>query len=45
MLGVGPQAPLWVSLAFADWLVKMSIAVAALIPFRIITRKLMAQVA
>jgi uncharacterized integral membrane protein (TIGR00697 family) len=45
MLGVGPQAPLWVSLAFADWLVKLSIAVAALIPFRIITRKLMAQVA
>jgi uncharacterized integral membrane protein (TIGR00697 family) len=28
MLGVGPQAPLWVSLAFADWLVKLSIAVA-----------------
>jgi uncharacterized integral membrane protein (TIGR00697 family) len=45
MLGVGPQAPLWVSLAVADWLVKLSIAVAALIPFRIITRKLMAQVA
>jgi uncharacterized integral membrane protein (TIGR00697 family) len=45
MLGVGPQAPLWVSLAFADWLVKLSIAVAALIPFRLITRKLIAQVA
>jgi uncharacterized PurR-regulated membrane protein YhhQ (DUF165 family) len=27
MLGVVPQAPLWVSLAVADWLVKMSIAV------------------
>jgi uncharacterized PurR-regulated membrane protein YhhQ (DUF165 family) len=39
MLGVGPQAPLWVSLAVADWLVKMSIALIALIPFRIITRK------
>jgi uncharacterized PurR-regulated membrane protein YhhQ (DUF165 family) len=26
MLGVGPEAPLWVSLAVADWLVKMSIA-------------------
>jgi hypothetical protein len=24
----GPEAPLWVSLAFADWLVKLSIAVA-----------------
>jgi uncharacterized integral membrane protein (TIGR00697 family) len=45
MLGVGPEAPLWVSLAFADWMVKMAIALAALIPFRIITRKMMAQVA
>jgi uncharacterized PurR-regulated membrane protein YhhQ (DUF165 family) len=45
LLGVGPEAPLWVSLAVADWLVKLSIAVIALIPFRIITRKMMAQVA
>ena len=45
MLGMGPEAPLWVSLAFADWLVKMSIALLALIPFRLITRKMMAQVA
>jgi uncharacterized integral membrane protein (TIGR00697 family) len=45
MLGVGPEAPLWVSLALADWLVKMSIALLALIPFRIITRKMTAQVA
>ncbi len=45
MLGAGPEAPLWVSLAFADWLVKMSIALLALIPFRLITRKMMAQVA
>ena len=45
MLGVGPVAPLWVSLAVADWLVKLAIALVALIPFRIITRKLMPQVA
>jgi uncharacterized integral membrane protein (TIGR00697 family) len=45
MLGVGPEAPLWVSLALADWLVKMSIALLALIPFRIITRKMTAQFA
>jgi hypothetical protein len=45
MLGMGPQAPLWVSLAVADWGVKTVLAVLALIPFRIITRKLMAQVA
>jgi uncharacterized integral membrane protein (TIGR00697 family) len=45
LLGMGPQAPLWVSLAVADWGVKLSLAVLALIPFRVITRKLMAQVA
>lgn len=45
LLGQGPEAPLWVSLAVADWAVKLSIAVLALIPFRIVTRKLIAQVA
>ncbi|WP_208354046.1 queuosine precursor transporter [Pseudaestuariivita rosea] len=39
MLGVGPQAPLWVSLAFADWLVKLSLALLALIPFRMIVKQ------
>lgn len=39
LLGVGPMAPLWVSLALADWLVKLSLALLALIPFRaIVTR-------
>lgn len=33
---VGPQAPLWVSLAFADWMVKLALALIALVPFRII---------
>ncbi|SEG29283.1 hypothetical protein SAMN04488045_2333 [Thalassococcus halodurans] len=32
----GPEAPLWVTLALADWLVKMAIALIALIPFRLI---------
>ncbi len=36
LLGAGPQAPLWVSLAVADWLVKLSLALLALVPFRII---------
>lgn len=36
MLGVGPAAPLWMSLAFADWLVKLAIALIALVPFRMI---------
>ena len=40
VLGVGFMAPLWVSLAFADWLVKMSLAMIALVPFRIITGKM-----
>ena len=36
----GPEAPLWVTLAFADWLVKLSIALIALIPFRAIVARL-----
>ena len=40
LLGSGPEAPLWVSLAAADWMVKISIALVALIPFRLITAKL-----
>jgi uncharacterized integral membrane protein (TIGR00697 family) len=45
LLGLGPEAPLWVSLAVADGMVKMALALIALIPFRLITRKMMAQVA
>ncbi|MCF6232572.1 MAG: queuosine precursor transporter [Rhodobacteraceae bacterium] len=40
LLGAGPIAPLWVSLALADWLVKLSLAVLALIPFRIIAKRM-----
>ena len=40
MLGHGPVQPLWVSLAVADWLVKMAQAIVALIPFRIIVGNL-----
>jgi uncharacterized integral membrane protein (TIGR00697 family) len=42
VLGIGPAAPLWVSLAVADWSVKLSLALLALIPFRIITARLRA---
>lgn len=38
LLGAGPVAPLWVSLAVADWAVKLSLALIALAPFRRITR-------
>lgn len=39
VLGVGPAAPLWVSLAFADWMVKLLLALLALIPFRLIAKR------
>ncbi|WP_170360439.1 queuosine precursor transporter [Ruegeria arenilitoris] len=38
----GPEAPLWVTLAFADWLVKLSLALVALIPFKVIVARLTA---
>jgi uncharacterized integral membrane protein (TIGR00697 family) len=40
LFGTGPIVPLWVSLALADWGVKLSIALAALVPFRIIVKRL-----
>ncbi len=45
LLGVGPQAPLWVSLAIADWAVKLLLAIVALVPFRVLARKLATPVA
>ncbi|WP_407491805.1 queuosine precursor transporter [Pseudooceanicola sp. MF1-13] len=39
LLGVGPVVPLWVSLAVADWMVKLILAIVALLPFRAIVRK------
>ena len=43
MLGAGPVAPLWVSLAVADWGVKLSLALIALIPFRLLVARLTAR--
>lgn len=40
LLGAGPLVPLWVSLATADWLVKLALALLALIPFRAIVQRL-----
>ncbi|MCE8007422.1 queuosine precursor transporter [Aestuariivita sp.] len=40
LLGMGPEVPLWVSLAVADWMVKLSLALIALIPFRLIVQRL-----
>jgi queuosine precursor transporter len=35
LLGLGPMAPFWVSLAIGDWLVKLLLAGVALLPFRL----------
>ena len=40
LLSIGPMAPLWVSLAVADWSVKLGLALVALIPFRLVTASL-----
>ncbi|MFV0245545.1 MAG: queuosine precursor transporter [Qingshengfaniella sp.] len=41
LLGVGPMVPLWVSLGVADWLVKLTLALMSLVPFRAITARLL----
>jgi uncharacterized integral membrane protein (TIGR00697 family) len=45
LLLTGPEAPLWVTLAVADWGVKLAIALLALVPFRIIVGRIMARTA
>ncbi|MEQ9036877.1 MAG: queuosine precursor transporter [Silicimonas sp.] len=45
LLGFGPAVPLWVSLAVADWCVKLSLALVALVPFRLIVKQMTARVA
>jgi len=41
MFGIGPEAPLWVSLALADFAVKLSLALVALGPYRVAIRRFM----
>ena len=45
VLGIGPEAPFWVSLAVADWLVKLLLAIVALLPFRLAVARAIARVA
>lgn len=45
ILGLGPDAPFWISLAVADWLVKLALALVALIPFRLLIARHIARVA
>ncbi|MCR8724712.1 VUT family protein [Frigidibacter sp. ROC022] len=44
-LNLGPVLPFWVSLACADWSVKLALALIALVPFRLILGRLGARVA
>ena len=39
LLLVGPEAPLWITLALADWGVKLAVALIALVPFRMIVSR------
>jgi queuosine precursor transporter len=45
LLGGGPMAPFWVSLAVADWGVKLLLAIVALLPFRLAVARMRAQTA
>ncbi|MBU2889583.1 queuosine precursor transporter [Celeribacter halophilus] len=42
-LFVGSPVPLWISLAVADWGVKLALALIALVPFRLIVKRLTAR--
>jgi conserved hypothetical integral membrane protein len=42
-LNFGTPVPLWVSLAVADWCVKLALALIALVPFRLIVGRLTAR--
>lgn len=39
LLGLGPAAPLWMSLAVADFAVKLALAMIALVPFRLLVAR------
>ncbi len=41
LLNSGPLAPLWVSLAIADWGVKLAMSLITLVPFRIIVGQML----
>ena len=45
LLGFGPMVAFWVSLAVADWLVKVAVDVIALLPFRLAVYRFAARVA
>ena len=42
LMNVGAEYPLWVSLGIADWMVKLLVALVALLPFRILVNQILA---
>ncbi|EYD74862.1 Putative preQ0 transporter [Rubellimicrobium mesophilum DSM 19309] len=44
LLGIGPDAPVWVSLALADLGVKIALALITMVPYRLITMRLQQRV-
>jgi queuosine precursor transporter len=45
LLGTGPEVPLVGQLAVADWMVKLALALIALVPFRLIVKRMTQPVA
>lgn len=45
LLGIGPEVSFWVSLAVGDWLVKLAMALVALVPFRVAVARITTKVA
>jgi hypothetical protein len=43
ILGFGAIAPLWLSLAVADWLIKLALSLIALLPFKLMVSRLSAK--
>jgi hypothetical protein len=41
LMNFGTEYPLWISLGIADWMVKFSVALVALIPFRILVNQIL----
>ncbi|WBU63713.1 queuosine precursor transporter [Paracoccus aerodenitrificans] len=41
LLGTGPVAPVWASLAVADWIMKLLLALLSLVPFRLIVHSIL----
>jgi queuosine precursor transporter len=43
LLGQGPSLPYWISIAVADWTVKIALAIVVLLPFRVLVQRISAR--